>query len=40
LVVEGILHDKPHILTHPAPVVELQSRLDALLAGQPQPAAR
>ncbi|BBE24625.1 acetoin dehydrogenase (plasmid) [Arthrobacter sp. MN05-02] len=38
LVVEGILGNKPHILTHPAPVDSLQERLDALLAGQPQPA--
>lgn len=38
LVVEGILGNKPHIFTHPAPVEALQARLDALLAGQPQPA--
>ena len=40
LVVEGILQDKPHIFTHPAPVAQLQARLDALLAVHPQPAAR
>lgn len=38
LVVEGILGNKPHILTHPAPLEALQGRLDGLLAGQPQPA--
>jgi NAD(P)-dependent dehydrogenase (short-subunit alcohol dehydrogenase family) len=39
LVLEGILQDKPHIFTHPAPVDQLQARLDDLLAAQPQPAA-
>lgn len=38
LVVEGILENKPHILTHPAPLAELQGRLDGLLSGQPRPA--
>ncbi|MET4901160.1 SDR family NAD(P)-dependent oxidoreductase [Paenarthrobacter sp. CC6] len=38
LVVEGILGNKPHILTHPAPLEALQERFDTLLAGQPQPA--
>lgn len=38
LVVEGILGNKPHILTHPAPLEALQNRFDNLLNGQPQPA--
>jgi NAD(P)-dependent dehydrogenase (short-subunit alcohol dehydrogenase family) len=38
LVVEGILGNNPHILTHPAPLEALQVRFDGLLNGQPQPA--
>ncbi|NGP09463.1 SDR family NAD(P)-dependent oxidoreductase [Rhodococcus sp. 14C212] len=37
LVVDAIKANKPHILTHPAPVAELQARFDAVLAGAPQP---
>jgi NAD(P)-dependent dehydrogenase (short-subunit alcohol dehydrogenase family) len=36
LVVDAIRENKPHILTHPAPMEALQKRFDALLAGQPQ----
>jgi NAD(P)-dependent dehydrogenase (short-subunit alcohol dehydrogenase family) len=37
LVIEGILENKPHILTHPAPIELLQERYDGLLNGQPRP---
>ncbi|MEV0685286.1 SDR family NAD(P)-dependent oxidoreductase [Nocardia sp. NPDC050378] len=37
LVVDAIKANKPHILTHPAQIDELQARFDAVLAGAPQP---
>lgn len=37
LVVDAINANRPHILTHPAPVEPMQARLDAVLAGAPEP---
>jgi NAD(P)-dependent dehydrogenase (short-subunit alcohol dehydrogenase family) len=37
MVVDAIKNNEPHILTHPAPVEELQTRLDAILAASPEP---
>jgi NAD(P)-dependent dehydrogenase (short-subunit alcohol dehydrogenase family) len=36
LVAEGILENKPHILTHPLPLAMLESRLRAIRSGEPQ----
>lgn len=37
LVVDAIRANKPHILTHPAPLPPLQERFDAVLDGAPPP---
>jgi len=37
MVVEGIKTNKPHVLTHPAPVAILRAGLDDVIAGAPAP---
>lgn len=32
-VVEGILNNRPHVLTHPAPVEKMKARFDAVVSG-------